>query len=106
MAKTRRLNVNNYAVFYKYENNIITNIPSDKIEGLARVFNISPAVIMGWDKDDEQYYQDKEAAEYAEILHTRPEMRLLFSASREISKEEMQEVVNYIEFIKSRHKNK
>ena len=86
---------------YKYENNIITNIPSDKIEGLARV-----AVIMGWDKDDEQYYQDKEAAEYAEILHTRPEMRLLFSASREISKEEMQEVVNYIEFIKSRHKNK
>ena len=40
---------------YKYENNIITNIPSDKIEGLARVFNISPAVIMGWDKDDEQY---------------------------------------------------
>ena len=24
MAKTRRLNVNNYAVFYKYENNIVT----------------------------------------------------------------------------------
>lgn len=89
---------------YKYENNIITNIPSDKIEGLAKVFNISPAVIMGWDKDDEQYYQDKEAAEYAEMLRTRPEMRLLFSASRDISKEEMQEAVNYIEFIKSRNK--
>ena len=89
---------------YKYENNIITNIPSDKIEGLARVFNISPAVIMGWDKDDEQYYQDKEAAEYAEMLRTRPEMRMLFSASRGISKEEMQEAVNYIEFIKSRNK--
>lgn len=89
---------------YKYENNIITNIPSDKIEGLAKVFNISPAVIMGWDKDDEQYYQDKEAAEYAEMLRTRPEMRLLFSASRGISKEEMQEAVNYIEYIKSRNK--
>lgn len=38
---------------YKYENNIITNIPSDKIEGLAKVFNISPAVIMGWDKDEQ-----------------------------------------------------
>lgn len=89
---------------YKYENNIITNIPSDKIEGLAKVFNISPAVIMGWDKDDGPYYQDKEAAEYAEMLRTRPEMRLLFSASRGISKEEMQEAVNYIEFIKSRNK--
>jgi len=30
----------------------------------------------------------------------------LCAESREISKEEMQEVVNYIEFIKSRHKNK
>lgn len=89
---------------YKYENNIITNIPSDKIEGLAKVFHISPAVIMGWDKNYEQYYQDKEAAEYAEMLRTRPEMRMLFSASRGISKEEMQEAVNYIEFIKSRNK--
>lgn len=89
---------------YKYENNIITNIPFDKIEGLAKLFHISPAVIMGWDKDDEQYYQDKEAAEYAEMLRTCPEMRMLFSASRGISKEEMQEAVNYIEFIKSRNK--
>ena len=89
---------------YKYENNIITNIPFDKIEGLAKLFHISPAVIMGWDKDDEQYYQDKEAAEYAEMLRTRPEMRMLFSASRGISKEEMQDAVNYIEFIKYKNK--
>lgn len=33
---------------YKYENNIITNIPSDKIEAAARLGNISPAYIMGW----------------------------------------------------------
>ena len=33
---------------YKYENNIITNIPSDKIESAARICNVSPAYIMGW----------------------------------------------------------
>lgn len=33
---------------YKYENNIITNIPSDKIEAVARLCNISPSYIMGW----------------------------------------------------------
>lgn len=33
---------------YKYENNIITNIPSDKIEDAARILNVSPAYIMGW----------------------------------------------------------
>lgn len=34
---------------YKYENNIITNIPSDKIEIIAFVGNVSPAYIMGWE---------------------------------------------------------
>ena len=33
---------------YKYENNIITNIPSDKIERIAAVCRVSPAYLMGW----------------------------------------------------------
>lgn len=33
---------------YKYENGLVTNIPSDKIELLARLFRVSPAYIMGW----------------------------------------------------------
>ncbi len=34
---------------YKYENNIVTNIPSDKIELLAKFLNCSPAYLMGWE---------------------------------------------------------
>lgn len=34
---------------YKYENGIVTNIPSDKIEVMSKLFGVSPAVIMGWD---------------------------------------------------------
>lgn len=34
---------------YKYENDRITNIPSDKIEASAAVCGVSPAVLMGWD---------------------------------------------------------
>ena len=33
---------------YKYENDIITNIPSDKIELLSKELNTSPAYLMGW----------------------------------------------------------
>jgi repressor LexA len=33
---------------YKYENGIITNIPSDKIELMAEKFDVSPAYLMGW----------------------------------------------------------
>lgn len=34
---------------YKYENDIVTNIPSDVIERLSEVLQCSPAYIMGWD---------------------------------------------------------
>lgn len=34
---------------YKYEKNIITNIPSDKIEELAKVLFVSESYLMGWD---------------------------------------------------------
>lgn len=37
---------------YKYENNIITNIPSDKIEAAADLGNVSPSYLMGWDKKE------------------------------------------------------
>lgn len=36
---------------YKYENNIITNIPSDKIEAVANIGNLSPAYLMGWNSN-------------------------------------------------------
>lgn len=56
------------------------------------------------DKRNDQYYLDKEAAEYAEMLRTRPGARMLFSAAKDMSKEEMEETVKYIEFLKSKHK--
>lgn len=34
---------------YKYENGIITNIPSDKIEAIAKALYTTPAHLMGWD---------------------------------------------------------
>jgi transcriptional regulator with XRE-family HTH domain len=89
---------------YKYENNIITNIPSDKIEGLAKIFNVSPALIMGWDDTPKEYYKDPEAAEFAEYLRTRPGARMLFSAAKDISKEDMEKAVEYIELLKLKNK--
>lgn len=43
---------------YKYENNIITNIPSDKIEGIAKYTHSTPEYIMGWSKKDESSSPD------------------------------------------------
>lgn len=34
---------------YKYENDIVTNIPSDKVEELASALECTPAYLMGWE---------------------------------------------------------
>lgn len=34
---------------YKYEHGIITNIPSDKIEQLAKILDTTPGYLMGWE---------------------------------------------------------
>ncbi|WP_054674027.1 helix-turn-helix domain-containing protein [Veillonella denticariosi] len=110
----KKLNISR-ATYYRYESNEIEKLPLTILEPLANILNTTPAYLMGWENphqstlntnsnQTDSYYLDAEAAEYAEMLRTRPEMRMLFSASRGISKEEMQEAVNYIEFIKSRNK--
>ena len=107
----KKLNISR-ATYYRYESNEIEKLPLTILEPLAKILNTTPAYLMGWQElhqenkstQIEGYYVDPETAEYAEMLRTRPEMRMLFSASRGISKEEMQEAVNYIEFIKSRNK--
>lgn len=45
---------------FKYETNIITNIPIDKIDLLSKLFNVSPGYIMGWEKTNLQLRSLKE----------------------------------------------
>jgi len=37
---------------YKYEKNIITNIPSDEIELIAKALETTPAYLMGWEDEN------------------------------------------------------
>ena len=50
------------------------------------------------------YYTNPETAEFAEYLRTRPGARMLFSAAKDISKEDMEKAVEYIELLKLKHK--
>ena len=38
---------------YKYENEIVTNIPLDKLEKIANALNVTPAYLMGWEENSE-----------------------------------------------------
>lgn len=51
---------------------------------------------------DAGYYTDPKVAEYAEELRTNPKYRLLFDASKDLSKEDIDFVVDMIERLKAR----
>ena len=85
----------------------------DKLQKLSEYFGVSIQYLTGESDqiDDTQqmqapngYYVDEETAEYAEMLRTRPGARLLFSAAKDISKDDLQKAVEYIEFLKSKNK--
>ena len=87
----------------------------DKVYILANALNVSPAWLLGYDDSNippvqsipekkDGYYTAPEAAEFAEYLRTRPGARMLFSAAKDISKEDMEKAVEYIELLKLKNK--
>lgn len=90
----------------RYENGIIGNIPSDRIEKIAIALNVSPAQLMGWEEmsgnPEEEYYTDHTVNEYAEQLRTNPNMRLLFDATKDMTKEDIDYVVDLVNRLKNK----
>lgn len=85
----------------------------DKLQKLSEYFGVSISYLTGESNEIDNtqqmqvpngYYIDKETAEYAEMLRTRPGARLLFSAAKDISKDDLKKAVEYIEFLKSKNK--
>ena len=68
---------------HKYENGIITNIPLDKIEALANLFDVSPSYIMGWDSKETIVYK-----------HQEYEQKILFPYNK-LSNEGKEKVITY-----------
>ncbi|MCI1823716.1 MAG: helix-turn-helix domain-containing protein [Megasphaera sp.] len=84
----------------------------DKIEILANYFNVnksalvekrSPAANTADQNSQQQgYYNDPEVAAMAEKLHTDPKMRILFDASKNLNKQDIDFVVNMINELKKK----
>lgn len=76
------------------------DIPQSKIYAFAKALHVSPEELMGLNNDS--YYIDPEVAEYANKLKDNPDMRLLFDAAEDMSKDDIDFVVNLIEGLKKR----
>lgn len=81
------------------------DLPQSKLEIFAKVLGVKPGELLGTTEEDpnitqEEYYTNLEVAELAQQLKDRPELKVLFDASRDISKEDVQFVIDMIERMK------
>lgn len=68
-------------------------------EKLARVLSVSPAWLMGFDvpmKDEDSFYINHKAEEYARFLYEKPEYKTLFDASMKVSKKDLEIVAEML----------
>lgn len=75
----------NRATVYRYESNEIENLPITTLEPLAKALNTTPAHLMGWEEDPQDYTPPKTIAAHA---------------TEDLTEEEQEKVREYIQFLK------
>lgn len=77
----------------------------NKIEQLANYFGVEKSDLIE-DKSDtnEQYYNDSSVSEYAQAIKDNPDLRILFDASKDMSKDDIDFVVDLIDKLKKRER--
>lgn len=73
------------------------DLSQSKIFAFAKVLNTTPEELMGL-----KYYEDHEVSEYAQAVKDNPNLKLLFDASKDMSKDDIDFVINTIEMLKKR----
>ena len=68
---------------------------SDTLTRIAQYFGVSIDYLLG--NDTPSYYNDPEVAAMAEELRTRPGLRVLFDASKDLRKEDIEFVLQMVE---------
>lgn len=75
----------------------------NKIEQLANYFGVEKSDLIEDKSDtDEQYYNDPSVSECAQAIKDNPDLRILFDASKDMSKDDIDFVINTIEMLKKR----
>ena len=76
------------------------SLKDDRIVEIADFFGISADFLLGRVDDGSSYYMDPEAAAMAQELKTRPEMKVLFDATRNVSPDDIQFVIDMLDRMK------
>lgn len=81
---------------YKYENNLISNIPSNIIEEIAKILNVSESYLMGWDEKD-RFSNENVELDY-KIL-TDNNLRDLYTNYESLDSDHKKMLKSYLDFL-------
>lgn len=84
----------------RYETGFIKNIPLSKVEALAKALRVTPEYLMGWEEKADSPVMDEETLQMMNEAFSRPEMRALFSVSRNATREDIEKSIKIIEMFK------
>lgn len=87
---------------------------AETLKKISALFNVSIDYLLGSSLEETSptqtepigYYSDPETAEMAEKLRTDPDMKVLFSAAKDLTSEEMQQAADYVNYLKMKGRNK
>jgi len=91
----------------RWEAGNITNMKRNRIASLAKVLQIPPSVIMGWEEEPTEpqgYYINPETAALAQEIHDNPDLRILMDASRDLSPEDVKFVAEMVQRMKKKER--
>lgn len=96
-----KLGYKSFTTIQKWESGV--SEPSvSMVKKIAELFGVTMDQITNDDLSDTEnhYYLDPEAAEIAQEVQSRPELKILFDASRKVSADDLELVINMIDRLK------
>lgn len=91
------------ATVLRWETGAIRSLRQDKLNKLAKALEVTPTMLLqaGEPASELQTEDEMEMAEYLEYLKNRSEMRMLFSVSKDATKQDIMKAVEIIERLKA-----
>ena len=83
----------NRATVYRWENGEIGSMTTSKLSDIARALHVTPEYLIGWDSPKKEEKSPDE------------ELRFALFGGESATDEEMEEVRQFVEFIKAKRKN-
>lgn len=103
-----KLNVSKATVF-KYEKDLIKNIPIDKLEAMSRIFSVPASYLTGWEDEDDYLGKRSENEKYLKSIGRNDlieiyddilkndNLALLFDKAKELSPKDLEQVLKIID---------